>query len=580
MTEKKTEKKTEKRQRLKKAQKIILAEWIAEGLTSDEINLRAAKFNPPFEVTRQQVDYYRKKYSVEIKEILAKQEYDALNEGLAKTSERIKLLKKLAGEISKDLFDDKKMWLDRVKMIGHGKGQVEVEYEEFNSSEVVQLRGVLEDIAKELGARQPAKDEPDQIEVSAAFDYHLPASAIGPAYFEVNRLIDQGTYTKYVEKGGRGSLKSSFFGLKLIERIKNNPDQHALVLRQVQNTLRDSVYSQIEWAINYLGLDDEFKCTTSPLQIEYVPTGQIIYFRGGDKPLKIKSIKPKFGYIGTLWFEELDQFHGENSIRSIFQSAVRGGDDVVVFYSFNPPPSKNNWVYKWLETPDKSRYVHHSTYLEAPVDWLGESFIREAEHIKEVNPKAYQHEYLGEAISLGGLVFDNVEVREITDEEIAQFDRVLHGLDWGYSIDPASYGKMHYDAARMTLYIFGEYRGWKESNRELYDHICEVGYNPSQLLIPDSAEPKSIADLKSYGAYVRGAEKGPDSVRYSMKWLQTLNKIVVDPVRAPYHKEELTNYEYEQNRDGEYISAYPDKDNHAIDDVRYGTNLIWRRAGH
>ncbi len=409
--------------------------------------------------------------------------------------------------------------------------------------------------------------------------FSLPANSISASFYDIYRDIRAHKHIKYVLKGGRGSTKSSFASEVVIEQLINNPDYHGLALRQVANTLRDSVYSQLVWAINYLGLSDKFKCTVSPLQIEYLPTGQIIYFRGGDEPLNIKSIKPKFGAIGILWFEELDQFRGENAIRSIYQSAIRGGDKAIAIYSFNPPRSKNNWVYKWLNVPDSDRYVHHSTYLDVPGDWLGEAFIREADHVKNTNPKAYKHEYLGEAVALGGLVFDNLVLRAITDDEIAVFDRILHGLDWGFTIDPASYGKMHYDAARSTLYIFNEYRGWKEGNRVLYDHILETGYDPKQLIIPDSAEPKSIADFRSYGAFVRGAEKGPDSVRYSMKWLESRVKIVIDPVRAPYHAEEFSNYEYEQNKDGEFISAYPDKNNHAIDDTRYATNLIWRRRG-
>jgi phage terminase large subunit len=214
-----------------------------------------------------------------------------------------------------------------------------------------------------------------------------------------------------------------------------------------------------------------------------------------------------------------------------------------------------------------------------PLEWLGQAFIDEANFLKEVNPDAYEHEYLGIASAVGGLVFENVEIRKITDEEISQFDRVLNGLDWGYYPDPAQYNKVHYDAARMTLYIFGEYRGWKHSNRELYDKIIEVGYDQNQLLIPDSAEPKSIADFRSYGASVRGAEKGPESVRYSMKWLQSLRKIVIDNVRCPYTADEFLNYELDQNKDGDYISEYPDKDNHAIDSCRYACNRIWKRRG-
>ena len=373
--------------------------------------------------------------------------------------------------------------------------------------------------------------------------------------------------------------KSSFVSLEIIELLVNNPEWHVLVTRQVANTLRDSVYAQLVWAINYLGLAEKFKCTTSPLEIVYKPTGQTIYFRGGDDPLKIKSIKPKFGYINILWFEELDQFHGENAVRSIQQSAIRGGDLAYIFKSFNPPPQVSSWVNKWLKVPDPNRYVHESDYRTVPVEWLGQAFIDMAEHLKEVNPKAYQHEYLGLPTELGGLVFPNVTIRKITDEEIAQFDHVLHGLDWGYFPDPNSYGKMHYDAARMKLYIYGEYRSQKESNKQIYDGILKAGYDPHQLLIYDSAEPKSGADLRSYGAYAKGAEKGPESVRYSIKWLQNLVEIVIDDTRAPYHADEFLNYELEQDKDGNYISEFPDKNNHGIDDTRYATNLYWRRAG-
>jgi phage terminase large subunit len=361
--------------------------------------------------------------------------------------------------------------------------------------------------------------------------------------------------------------------------IIHNPEWHVLATRQVKDTLRDSVYSQLVWAINYLGLSERFKCTTSPLEITYIPTGQKIYFRGGDDPLKIKSIKPRFGYINVIWFEELDQFRGEAAVRSIVQSAIRGGDKAFIFKSFNPPRSRNNWVNKWLEIPRDDRYVHESDYRTVPVEWLGKTFIDEAEFLQEVNPSAYEHEYLGIPTSTGGLVFENVEARAITNEEIAEFDRVLHGLDWGYFPDPAHYARCHYDAARLTLYIFQEYRGYKHSNRQMYDALVERGLSPADTLICDSAEPKSIADLREYGASARGAEKGPESVRYSMKWLQSLRKIVIDNQRAPYTAEEFLNYEHEMDRDGEYISDYPDKNNHGIDAVRYATNRIWKRRG-
>ena len=409
--------------------------------------------------------------------------------------------------------------------------------------------------------------------------FSLPANSIAGSFYDAYRDITAHGHTEYVFRGGRGSTKSSFTSEVIIELIVNNPEWHALVTRQVANTLRDSVYSQLVWAINYLGLSDKFKCTTSPLEITYIPTGQKIYFRGGDDPLKIKSIKPRFGYINILWFEELDQFRGERAVRSIVQSALRGGNQAYIFKSFNPPRTKSNWVNKSLEIPKENRYVHESDYRRVPKEWLGQAFIDEAEHLKEINPPAYEHEYLGIASAIGGLVFENVEIRSITDEEIAQFDRIYDGLDFGYYPDPAQYNRVHYDAARMTLYIFAEYRGWKHSNQQLYDALIGKGVKPSDTVIADSAEPKSIADLRAYGLACLGAEKGPESVRYSIKWLQSLKAIVIDNKRCPYTADEFLNYEHEMNKDGDYLSDFPDFDNHAIDACRYACNRIWKRRG-
>jgi phage terminase large subunit len=267
-------------------------------------------------------------------------------------------------------------------------------------------------------------------------------------------------------------------------------------------------------------------------------------------------------------------------VRSIVQSALRGGDQAYIFKSYNPPRSRSNWVNKQLEIPKDNRYIHESDYRSVPAEWLGQAFIDEAMFLKDVNPPAYEHEYLGIATAVGGLVFENVEIREITDDEIAEFDRITDGLDFGYYPDPAHWNRMHYDAARLTLYIYDEYRGWKHSNQQLYDMLTgHKGVLPNDAIIADSAEPKSIADLRTWGLAIRGAEKGPGSVDYSMKWLQSLRKIVIDNRRCPHTADEFLNYEYEQTKDGEYISSYPDRDDHAIAAVRYGTNLIWRRRG-
>jgi len=407
----------------------------------------------------------------------------------------------------------------------------------------------------------------------------IPSNMIAPVFAPVVFDIQDGAHLEYVLPGGRASAKSSFIGLDVVDLIKQNDDIHAVIMRQVADTLRGSVYQQILWAIDALGLTDEFHPTVSPMEITRISTGQKIYFRGADDPGKIKSIKVPFGYIGVLWFEELDQFAGPEAVRKIEQSVIRGGDKAYIFKSFNPPKSANNWANKYIKVPKETRLVIHSTYKDVPKAWLGKPFLDEAEFLREVNPTAYENEYMGIANGTGGQVFDNVVIREITDEEIAQFDRICNGLDWGWYPDPFHFVRCHYDAARHKLYIFVEYRCNKQSNRQTADKLIEMGITGNDLIICDSAENKSVGDYRSYGLLARGAEKGPGSVDYSMKWLQSLAEIVIDNVRCPETAEEFLNYEYERGKDGEVISGYPDKDNHGIDGVRYATNPIWKRRG-
>ena len=446
--------------------------------------------------------------------------------------------------------------------------------------ELYNKQNALVHLGKHLGLFQERVELTDRRGGMGGGDtYDLPASSVAKSFLDVYRDIKNRRHTEYLFFGGRGSTKSSFVSLVTLYLLVNNRDMHALAVRQVANTLRDSVYNQFIWAIGELGLTDQFKSTTSPLEIEYKPTGQKIFFRGADDPGKLKSIKPSFGAISILWMEELDQFTGPESVRKIEQSVIRGTDDAFIFKSFNPPRTQNSWVNRYIKIPKLSQYQHFSTYLEVPTEWLGRVFLDEAEHLKNVNPDAYDHEYMGNANSAGGMVFENVTVRKITDEEIAQFDHVMHGLDFGFYPDPAHYSRVHYDKARLTLYVFGEVRRWKTSNQLLWDALVEYGLKPEDLLICDSAEPKSVADLRAYGAMARGAEKGPTSVLYSIKWLQSQKSIVIDNERAPYSAEEFLSYEYERTKDDEIISAFPDRNDHAISAIRYATNLQWRRRG-
>ena len=406
------------------------------------------------------------------------------------------------------------------------------------------------------------------------------SECIAPAFYPVYWDIQNGDHTFYDLFGGRGSTKSSFISIMLILGIVQDKDANAIVFRKVGNTLGTSVYEQVLWAINALDMQDQWKCTTSPYKCTYKRTGQVILFRGLDYAKKLKSIKVSKGYLKYLWFEELDEFAGEEEIRSVQQSVLRGGEKHVVFKSFNPPISKANWANQYVMKPQRRALRHKSCYLDVPPEWLGQQFLDDAEDLKETNPRAYEHEYLGNAVGTGGEVFENLEIREITDEEISHFDNIFMGIDWGWYPDPFHWGKMHYDSTRKTLYIYDEYRANKQSNAETWNNLVMLkGVTEADLITADSAEPKSVSDYRDYGSLCRGAIKGPDSVRYGMKWLQSLKKIVIDPGRCPATAKEFSEYEYERTPDDEIISGYPDLNNHSIDCVRYAMERIWKRKG-
>ena len=419
-----------------------------------------------------------------------------------------------------------------------------------------------------IGKEDDAKDD--------GKPYELPARVLGRAFVDLNRSIEPNI--AYVLEGGRGSLKSSFWALKIVELIKNNPELHACITRQVAATLKDSVYAQMKWAINILDLNEEFECKVSPLEIVYKKTSQTIYFRGLDDETKLKSIKPPFGYIGILWKEEKDQMKGEAEERSVNQSVLRGGDISYDFSSYNPPKSRSAWVNKAKLVPNPNRVIHKSNYLEAPPEWLGKKFLDDAEHLKEVNPAAYDHEYMGNPTGDGGNVFEFLEIRTITDEEIAAMDHIHQGVDWGWYPDQYAFLRTHYDAARERIYLIDELYVHKWKNDKTGQWILDKQYDDYPLIC-DSAEPKSVGDYRDMSLPARGAKKGPGSVEYGFKWLQS-RTLVIDPKRTPGAYAEIIAYEYERDKEGNVVSGYPDENDHAISALRYAYEPIFNRRGN
>ena len=172
------------------------------------------------------------------------------------------------------------------------------------------------------------------------------SNCIGKSFYSLHNDIKNHKHTYYDLTGGRGSLKSSFVSVEIVYNMMKaeNKYKHAVVYRRVGDTLETSVYSQIEWAIDKLGVSHLWKLTKSPMRATYLPTGQRIIFKGLDHAQKSKSIKVPFGYIAYLWFEEFDEFAGEEEIRKVQQSVIRGGNDFIVFKSMNPPKSRQNWA--------------------------------------------------------------------------------------------------------------------------------------------------------------------------------------------------------------------------------------------
>lgn len=393
-------------------------------------------------------------------------------------------------------------------------------------------------------------------------------------------------HTHYWLHGGRGSTKSSFISLCLVLLTVANPEVNVVVVRRFGNTLRDSVYTQVLWAVDALGLSEYFKAKISPLEIVYLPTGQRIVFRGCDDPLKLKSTKFAKGYCACIWFEELDQHGSIEDVRSVLNSLRRGGSRFWVFYSFNPPKTAISWVNKetLARKQREDTLVWKTSYLDVVAshpEWLGGPFIEEAEYLREANETAWRWEFLGDVVGTGGNVFSNIVEREVTDEEIRTFERVRNGLDWGWWPDPWRFVRCEWQPGSRRLIIFEEHTTNKmtpeETGRIVLDSLTyadepseEPYYHDQVVWVDDTPDGKVQTSVyrRDLGIRARPARKGRMR-KLSYEWLAGLREVVIDPVRCPLTFEEFAMKEYERDRDGNWLDIIPDGDDHSIDAVHY-----------
>lgn len=421
-----------------------------------------------------------------------------------------------------------------------------------------------------------------------------PTNHEAAVYWDLHEDIEQAAHVYYNLPGGRGSCKSSFVSLEIVSGIMKDTTGNgsAVVFRRWGSTLRESVFAQIQWAIDALEVSDLWSCTISPMRCTYKPTGAQIIFRGLDDNSKIKSIKPANGFFRYIWFEEFSELPGENFVRNVMQSVARGGEPVI-FRSFNPPASLNNWANKYIQQPNNEAVTLHTDYTQVPAEWLGEVFMNEAQRIQRLNPKVYEHEYLGIPTGSGGEVFTTLEVRQIADEELDIQCYRYCGIDFGFASDPAAVVLLYYDRATETIYFADEIYKHGLTNEALAQEIKDKGFhiagnvrkNPftgettadEQRMICDCAEPKSITDLRYYGLAAVPCVKRPGCVNYRIKWLQK-RTLVIDPRRTPNIYREFTQYEYDTDKDGNFLPSVPDRGNHTIDATAYALDrLIFTR---
>ena len=380
-----------------------------------------------------------------------------------------------------------------------------------------------------------------------------------------------GTYWNYkgryrVCKGSRASKKSTTTAMNLIYRIIEYPESNALVVRKTYRTLLDSCFAQLKWAVNRLGVKDYFDFKLSPLEIIYKPTGQKILFRGLDDPLKVTSVTVDVGSLCFLWIEEAYEIMSESDFDMLDES-IRGevpkGHFKQITLTFNPW-NERHWIKRrFFDKKDKDVLAITTNYTCN--EWLDRSDLNVFERMKENNPRRYQVAGLGNWGIVDGLIYENFEERQFTLEEIKDYKTVA-GLDFGYTNDPTAFFIGFLDKKDSILYVWDEMYSKGLSNKKIYENIKNMGYSKEKIT-GDSAEPKSIDELKGYGLRIKGAKKGKDSILNGIQWIQDL-KIIIHP-RCNNFLTEISNYQWDKDKFGKALNRPIDDFNHLLDAMRY-----------
>ncbi len=377
-----------------------------------------------------------------------------------------------------------------------------------------------------------------------------------------------------VVKGSRASKKSKTTALNIIKRMMQFPEANTLVVRKVYRTLKDSCFTELQWAIHRLGVDTHWEIKESPLELTYKPTGQKIYFRGLDDPLKVTSITVSVGFLCWMWIEEAYEISKEADFDMLDES-IRGAipEETGLFkqitLTFNPW-NEHHWIKRrfYDAAPDPDILALTTNYLCN--EWLDAADLKVFETMRVNNPRRYRVAGLGDWGIVDGLIYENWEEKAFSTEEISRMAGVqsAFGLDFGYTNDPTALFCGLISTEQKTIWVFDELYERALTNKKIMEKITALGYAKERIKA-DSAEPKSIDELREAGlSHVKAARKGKDSVNNGIQYIQNYH-IIIHP-RCVNFITEISNYTWDEDKFGNKINQPIDDFNHLMDAMRYG----------
>lgn len=393
--------------------------------------------------------------------------------------------------------------------------------------------------------------------------YHLP-DIVGKGYATFWNF--KGRYR--VVKGSRRSKKSKTTALWFIYNMMKYPEANSLIVRKTFRTLKDSCFTELKWAIRRLGVDHLWEKKESPLEMTYKPTGQKIYFRGLDDPLKVTSITTEVGVLCWMWIEEGYEITSEDDFDTLEESMWGDCPEGLfkqITITFNPWNERHWLKPRFFDVKDDPDILAITTNYLCN-EWLSEADRKAFDKMKKRNPRRYKVAGLGEFGIVDGLVYENWTEQEFTLEDIKHC-KTRCGLDFGYTNDETASPIMFLDVKEKKLYVWDELYQKGLSNRKIYQELCSMGYGKERFTA-DSAEPKSIDELKSMGLRIKGAKKGKDSIKNGIQWIQDL-EIIIHP-RCVNFLTEISNYTWDKDKFGNKLNRPIDDFNHLMDAMRYG----------